>query len=60
VSFYPEVPYNDLPLLPPSGDIETPRVLKSAIAAHRMLAELKGRAEVIPNQSILINSIILQ
>lgn len=59
MSFYPEIPYNDLPLLPP-GDIETPRVLKSAIAAHRVLAELKGRADVIPNQSILINSIILQ
>lgn len=58
--FYPEVPYNDLPLLPPKAVLETSAVLKAAIAANRALAELKGKAEVIPNQSILVNSIILQ
>ncbi len=60
MSFYPEVPYNDLPLLPPDTVLESAVVLKAAIAANRTLAELKGKAEVIPNQSILINSIILQ
>ena len=60
MSFYPEVPYNDLPLLPPDTVLESAAVLKAAIAANRTLAELKGKAEVIPNQSILINSIILQ
>lgn len=60
MTFYPEVPYNDLPLLPPAQTIESATVLKSAIAAHRMLAELKGKADIIPNQSILINSLILQ
>ena len=53
-------PYNDLPHLPPDVQIETPAVLKAAISANRTLAELKGKAETIPNQSILINSIILQ
>ncbi|HKI45360.1 MAG TPA: Fic/DOC family N-terminal domain-containing protein [Balneolales bacterium] len=60
MSFYQEVPYNDLPLLPPDQAIESASVLKSAITANRTLAELKGRADIIPNQSILINSIILQ
>jgi len=53
-------PYNDLPLLPPPPGIETNRVLKRCISASRALAELKGAGNLIPNQSILINSIPLQ
>ncbi len=53
-------PYNDLPWLPPSPAIETPRVLKRCITASRALAELKGACNLIPNPSILINSIPLQ
>jgi Fic family protein len=39
---------------------ETPAVLKKLAAASRSLAELKGVAASIPNQSILINSLVLQ
>jgi Fic family protein len=53
-------PYNDLPLLPPKIELETKKVLKQVIAATRVLAELKGRANEIPNQSMLINAITLQ
>lgn len=53
-------PYNDLPLLPPPSAIETTRVLRRCITASRALAELKGAGNLIPNQSILINSIPLQ
>lgn len=53
-------PYNDLPSLPPGGELETKAVLKRAIGATRALAELKGAGDLIPNQSILINSIPLQ
>lgn len=53
-------PYNDLPLLPPTVDIETKEILKKAIAANRQLAELKGKVKAIPNQDILVNGIILQ
>jgi Fic family protein len=53
-------PFNDLPLLPPKKAIETPAVLKKAIAASRALAELKGSGNVLPNQDVLINSIVLQ
>lgn len=53
-------PYNQLPLLPPKTDIETPSVLKKAITAGRALAELKGVGETIPNQAMLINTIVLR
>lgn len=53
-------PYNDLPLLPPSAEIETTQVLRRCISASRALAELKGAGKLIPNQNILINAIPLQ
>jgi len=59
-SFDRNRPFNDLPLLPPSIELETSAILKKAIAANRVLAELKGLAKLIPNQGILINGIVLQ
>ena len=53
-------PYNDLPLLPPTVEMESKAVLKQAIAANRTLANLRGLAAQIPNQGVLINSIVLQ
>ncbi len=58
--FSPDKPFNDLPLLPPKAEIETRAVLKKTIPATRALAELKGLGKTIPNQAILVNSIILQ
>jgi len=58
--FSPDTPFNDLPLLPPKAEIETKAILKKTISAGRALAELKGLGETIPNQTILVNSIILQ
>lgn len=49
-----------LPTLPPPGELETRAVLRALADAHRRLAELKGRAASIPNQSILIDSLALQ
>jgi Fic family protein len=60
VKFDPTKPYNDLPLLPPKADIETKAILKKAITAGRALAELKGVGDTIPNQAILVDSLILQ
>lgn len=57
--FRPDRPYNDLPALPPKEDVETKAVLKACIAARAALAELKVAGELIPNQSVLINSIPL-
>jgi Fic family protein len=53
-------PYNNLPPLPPAVDVETKAILKKAISAGRTLAELKGMGGVIPNQSMLVNTLVLQ
>jgi Fic family protein len=49
-----------IPLLPLSTELETKSVLKKLTRAHRALAELKGVTGIIPNQSILINTLSLQ
>lgn len=57
--FRPGRPYNDLPPLPPRDDLETKTVLKACIAARAALTELRVSGQLIPNQSVLINSIPL-
>ncbi len=47
-------------LLPPEIDIETKAVLKKTAIAHRYLAELKGVSASIPNERILIDTLVLQ
>ena len=59
MSFDPARPYNDLPALPPSKDVETKAVLKACVTARAALAELKISGQLIPNPSVLINSIPL-
>ena len=49
-----------LKLLPPNVELETPPVLRQLANAHRYLAELKGTAKTIPNESILIDTLTLQ
>lgn len=57
----PEMPYNHLPLLPPSKEkIETVKVLKELVKASVALAELKGIANTLPNPHILLNAVILK
>lgn len=51
--------YN-IPQLPLQDDIETKAVLKQVNAANRRLAELKGIAMTIPNENILLNTLVLQ
>ncbi|MEX2601753.1 MAG: Fic family protein [Balneolaceae bacterium] len=60
MSDFANQPYNILPPLPPRTDLETPQILKAAIAANRSLAELKGKAEGLPNPAILVNSVVAQ
>ncbi len=55
-----DLPYNDLPLLPPTEKVETERTLKVAIGARTALADLKGAGRLIPDQSILMRAIVLQ
>lgn len=50
-----EMPYNDLPLLPPDKKLwETVEVYKHLAKSRAALAELKGRCPVIPNPMMYI------
>jgi Fic family protein len=54
-------PYNDLPLLPPSRDIENnPIILKRLVSASRVLATVNGNLNRLPNPLMLINTLALQ
>lgn len=57
--FDPAKPYNDLPDLPPPGDVETKAVLKACIEARAALARLDAEALHLPNPDILIGSLAL-
>ena len=57
--FNHSIPYNELPPLPPSCDLETKDILKKTISASRALAELKQASEQIPNPAVLVNTIPL-
>jgi Fic family protein len=54
-----ELPYDQLPPLPPGVDLESKVVLKQCITARAALAELKRAAEHLPNQGMLINTLPL-
>ena len=49
-----------IPHLPLSYDLETKDVLKQLNKSNRKLAELKGVAQTIPNENILISTLTLQ
>ncbi|MBI4984827.1 MAG: Fic family protein [Rhodocyclales bacterium] len=55
----PERPYNAMPLLPPAAEVETRAVLRACITARAALAELKQAAHLIPNQTMLVNTLPL-
>ena len=50
-------PWNDLPKLPPTVELESKAVLKQCITARAALAELKQAAALIPNPAMLINTL---
>lgn len=53
----PKRPYNDLPALPPQGELETRPVLKRCVSARTALAELRLAGHLIPDQRVLIHAI---
>lgn len=56
----PEVPFNDLPPLPPAGlDLEPKPVLKATIEARTALATLAQAGQLLPNPNILIHALPL-
>lgn len=54
------LPYNELPNLPPNINLETTEILKNTIYANKVLAELKGYCHTLPNPNLLLNTIALQ
>lgn len=58
--FNREIPYNDLPLLPPKADVETKDILRKAISAGRALAQLNGALLNLPNPTLFLDTIYLQ
>lgn len=59
IGWHPDRPYNDLPRLPPTAELETKTVLKQCVTARAALAELKQAAALIPNPTMLINTLPL-
>ncbi|MCI5539509.1 MAG: Fic family protein [Campylobacter lanienae] len=49
-----------IPKLPLGIDLETKEILKQVNLANKALAELKGVAHTIPNEGVLINSLVIQ
>ena len=61
MSYDKSKPYNELPVLPPKPDVwENLEVYKILTEARAAMAELKGRAPIIPNPKMLINTLVLQ
>jgi Fic family protein len=54
-------PYNQLPLLPPPDEkVINVKMMQAVNKANKALAELKGYAKKLPNQSMLVNTIALR
>jgi len=53
-------PYNNLPDLPSATALETVEIFKLTIQANKLLAELKGYCQTLPNPNLLLNTIVLQ
>lgn len=55
-----EAPYRLAKLPPKREKVETIEILRNANKAALAIAELKGIAQTIPNQTMLINAVVLQ
>ena len=55
------IPFNQLPPLPPEAEAYLDEEVRTKlIQASRRLAELKGLASTLPNQSLFVNTIALR
>jgi Fic family protein len=59
-AFNKDIPYNDLPLLPPKQELETIAVLRKTISASRALSKLNGAITNLPNPRLFLDTIHLQ
>lgn len=60
MSWSPDVPFNDLPPLPPADlDLEPKPVLKATVQARTALATLAQASQLLPNPNVLIHAVPL-
>ena len=57
--FDPNLPYNDLPLVPPCAELETKETMRACLAANVNLAKLDAEAKHLPDPRVLVNSVSL-
>jgi Fic family protein len=57
--FRADTPYNELPPLPPNGDLETKPIMRKVIRASRALSELNGALRNLPNPTLFLDTIHL-
>lgn len=54
------LPYNDLPQLPPRASLESAVILKKLVPAAEALARLDGACRSLPNPNVLVESLAIQ
>ena len=57
--FRADIPYNELPPLPPNDDLETKPIMRKVIRASRALSELNGALRNLPNPTLFLDTIHL-
>lgn len=60
IAYNKDLPFNDIPNLPPPGFTESPEILRHPAKASRYLGELNGLCASLPDPQLLINTIVLQ
>ena len=60
MTYNKNIPFNDLPDLPPLNFVESPEILRQLAKASRYLGELNGLCASLPEPNLLINTIVLQ
>lgn len=60
MAYHKNIPFNDLPDLPPVNFTESPEILRHLAKASRYLGELNGLCASLPDPDLLINTIVLQ
>ena len=60
VQFNPNIPWNNLPELPPAVELESRDILRSCIPAMAELFKANALVKMLPNEKVLINTLPLQ
>ena len=56
----PNLPWNDIPELPPAVDLESREILKACISAMTELSRANALVKQLPSEAVLINTLPLQ